>query len=279
MTEKQVLDLQQTSQRLYLLMVGSFYHAYNEAAFALSRITGYKILPKQRKQGTIYQLGFGVKQIDSIKQRCAEHGIELKMEDDKGLLWSFTGGDTSFDASLVSQPESKSDTNPATMKVSHSRRHSFSDSIRKHEKKLALIKLLDVDLPHIYCKAVQLQNFSLRLLSPEREIARKYRFTAIDDLLKMSTHLIENADLLTLEYGKERMDRAKHVAVLARTYATTIGNLVNLRVLTPVEEADAAVIIAELEGEAKAIWWECYNKEKKKGQNSKEEYPPTECAV
>ena len=279
MTEKQVLDLQQTSQRLYLLMVGSFYHAYNEAAFALSRITGYKILPKQRKQGTIYQLGFGVKQIDSIKQRCAEHGIELKMEDDKGLLWSFAGGDTSFDASLVSKPNPKPDAKPAKMQVSRSRRQSFSDSIRKHERKLALVNLLDVDPPYIYCKAVQLQNFSLRLQSPEREIAKKYRFTAIDDLLKLSNRLIEFTDLLTLEYGKERMDRAKHVAVLARTYASTIGNLVNLHVLSATEEADAAVIIAEIEGEAKTIWWECYNKEKKKGRNSKEEYPPTECAV
>lgn len=275
MTEKQVLDLQQTNSRLYLLMVGQFYHAYNEAAFALSRITGYKILAKNRKMGKIYQLGFGIRQIDSIRQLLATKGMELKMEDDRGQLLSFTGGDTSFDASLVSQPKPK----PAPAQEFHSRGPSLSDSMKKHAKKLALIKLLDVDVPHIYCKAAQLQNFSLRLLSPQTEIARKYRFTVLADLLKLSTRILELTDLLSLDYGKERMDRAKHVAVLARTYATTIGNLANLHVVSATEEADAAVIIAELEGESKALWWECYNKEKKKGRNSKEEYPPTECAV
>lgn len=292
MTEKQLLDLQRTNNRLYLLMMGQFYHAYNEAAFAMARITGYKILPKKRKMGTIYQLGFGVGQISTVKSLCAQHGIEMVKEDDRGLLWSFTGGDTSFDATMVSQPKPKPA--PASTSAEDSWAETFPlqnfsndpkqplDSVlKKHQRKLALLELIDVDVTRIYGKAVQLQNFSMRLLSPELEKAKKYRFTVLAELLKLSTRLVEQTDMLEFDFGKERMKRAKQIAVLARTYATTIGNLrvLNGGVISAAEEADAAVIIAALEGEAKAAWWKCYNKDKKSGRNSKEDYPPTECVV
>ena len=61
MTEKEVLDLQQErgNQEYFLILMGSFLHAYGNGAFALSRAAGYRVMPKQRKQlGEVLVTGF-----------------------------------------------------------------------------------------------------------------------------------------------------------------------------------------------------------------------------
>ena len=55
MTEKEILQQQESNGQtaFYLMAVGMFYHAYGCGAFALSRATGYRVLPKHRKGGDI----------------------------------------------------------------------------------------------------------------------------------------------------------------------------------------------------------------------------------
>ena len=55
MTEQDVLRRQDTNGQteFYLILVGQFYHAYGHGAFALSRVTGYHVLRKQRKWGEL----------------------------------------------------------------------------------------------------------------------------------------------------------------------------------------------------------------------------------
>ena len=61
MTESEVIAEQAKGNSCFLIKIGMFYHAYNEGAYALAKITGYKVKTKQRKRlGTIYVLGFPI---------------------------------------------------------------------------------------------------------------------------------------------------------------------------------------------------------------------------
>ena len=46
MTEKEILQEQESNNQkaFYLIAVGMFYHAYGCGAFALARVTGYRVL-------------------------------------------------------------------------------------------------------------------------------------------------------------------------------------------------------------------------------------------
>lgn len=62
-----MLQRQQSSGKYFLVLQGNFYRAYNDAAFALHRVTGYKVFQKQGAGGeAYYQLGFNMKQIDDV---------------------------------------------------------------------------------------------------------------------------------------------------------------------------------------------------------------------
>ena len=41
------------NREYYLVLVGSFLHAYGHGAFALARATGYRVMRKQRKWGEV----------------------------------------------------------------------------------------------------------------------------------------------------------------------------------------------------------------------------------
>ena len=72
MTEKEVLDLQaeRGNQEFFLILVGSFLHAYGHGAFALSRATGYRVMRKQRRQlGEVLTTGFPVAQLDAVREK------------------------------------------------------------------------------------------------------------------------------------------------------------------------------------------------------------------
>lgn len=62
MTEREILDLQEQTgnQEYYLMLVGSFLHAYGHGVYALSRVTGYRVMRKQRKWGEVLTAGFPI---------------------------------------------------------------------------------------------------------------------------------------------------------------------------------------------------------------------------
>ena len=108
----------------------------------------------------------------------------------------------------------------------------------------------------------------MRILVSNSEMSRKFRYTVVPELLKMATRLMEQADLLELDFGEQRMNRAKQIAALVRTYATTAGNLRLLDGLSPGTEGDIALLVEAIESEAKAAWWESHNKEIGQSRNS-----------
>ena len=106
MTEKEVLDLQQQSgnQKFYLILIGSFVHAYGNGAFALSRATGYRVMCKQRKQlGEILTTGFPIAQLDNVRNKIFDAGGEMEKVDDK--TWFFSGIDGTPDESIIFVPD------------------------------------------------------------------------------------------------------------------------------------------------------------------------------
>lgn len=85
------------------MQVGMFIHAYEGAAFAMARLTGYKVRRVHRKAGDIRTLGFTASQLDSITAKLKEAGITLRQEAEG--LWVFEGGDATEDESLVAEPK------------------------------------------------------------------------------------------------------------------------------------------------------------------------------
>ena len=76
MTEREILERQeQTDNREYLLvLVGSFLHAYGNGAFALARVTGYRVIRKQRKWGEVLVVGFPADRLDLVRQQLRDAG-------------------------------------------------------------------------------------------------------------------------------------------------------------------------------------------------------------
>ena len=99
MTERDIIAQQEAADVRYLMQVGMFVHAYEGAAFAVARVTGYQIRTVHRRAGDIRVLGFGVAQLPAVVKRLQAAGITVRQETDG--LWIFTGGDTTEDASLI----------------------------------------------------------------------------------------------------------------------------------------------------------------------------------
>ena len=112
MTEQNILKLQaEDPTTCYLLQVGLFVHAYEGAAFAVARVTGYQIRTVHRRAGDVRVLGFGVAQLASVIERLHAAGITVRLEADG--LWTFEGGDTTEDVSLVAAAKTPKKAVPA----------------------------------------------------------------------------------------------------------------------------------------------------------------------
>lgn len=102
---EQVLQRQQSSGKYFLVLQGNFYRAYNDAAFALHRVTGYKVFQKLGAGGeAYYQLGFNMKQIDDVIAKIEQQGGTVTRFDREGKQFAFVGVDGSMDENMVSQP-------------------------------------------------------------------------------------------------------------------------------------------------------------------------------
>ena len=113
MTEKEVLDLQAEcgNQEYFMILVGSFIHAYGHGAFALSRATGYQVRRKHRRElGEVLTTGFNVAQLDAVRERIFAAGGEMETVDKK--TWIFRGIDGTPDPGMVSEPRLVAQTAP-----------------------------------------------------------------------------------------------------------------------------------------------------------------------
>ncbi|MBQ8969543.1 MAG: hypothetical protein IJ064_07430 [Bacteroidaceae bacterium] len=85
MSEKEILQLQAGHPgRGYLLRVGLFYHAYDASAFALGRLTGYRVVERSRRGYGVAVLGFPSARLASVRGTLAAHGIQLCPADPEG---------------------------------------------------------------------------------------------------------------------------------------------------------------------------------------------------
>lgn len=103
-----LLARQQKSGKMFLVLQGNFYRAYNEAAFAVHRVTGYRVFKKVTASGKVYyQLGFNLKQIDDVLAKIEQKGGQVTRFNQAGTQFAFTGLDGSVDEQLLSESRLK----------------------------------------------------------------------------------------------------------------------------------------------------------------------------
>lgn len=87
MTEKEILTKQEQNgqQQFYLMLMGTFYHAYGHGAFALARATGYRVMRKHRKDGDILTCGFPMARLDEVTSRLQAAGGSVSEGEGKGF--------------------------------------------------------------------------------------------------------------------------------------------------------------------------------------------------
>lgn len=103
-----LLARQQKSGKMFLVLQGNFYRAYNEAAFAVHRVTGYRVFKKVTASGEVYyQLGFNLKQIDDVLAKIEQKGGQVTRFNQAGTQFAFTGLDGSVDEQLLSESRLK----------------------------------------------------------------------------------------------------------------------------------------------------------------------------
>ena len=103
MTEQEIMDAQAANgeREFYLMKVGLFYHAYGNGAFALARLTGYRVREKTRRGGALPTAGFPADAMGKVEECMRAAGARLQPLSDGGRLYLFAGADGTPDASLV----------------------------------------------------------------------------------------------------------------------------------------------------------------------------------
>ena len=87
------LQRENNCSEMYLRLKGTFWKAYDGAAFAIARITGYQI--KKLKTVDRYELGFPERALDRVLVAMEQGGLALT-SNEEGLI-AFTGGDPTID--------------------------------------------------------------------------------------------------------------------------------------------------------------------------------------
>lgn len=153
MTESEVIAEQAKGNSCFLIKIGMFYHAYNEGAYALAKITGYKVKTKQRKRlGTIYVLGFPISLLPKIITKIKENNGNITRNTDDVV--EFEGIDISSTDVVVAAEE-------YTQPVSETNRSS-------NVKEMVLRELREYDLSN--SSPMDAINFIAKL---KRELQRK----------------------------------------------------------------------------------------------------------
>jgi len=106
MTERDLIERQHNDGCYYLMQVGLFWHAYEEGAFALARITSYCVRRVRRRDNTfVHLLGFPANRLNHVEEILCQHDISLEVVNGETKLLYFKGGDGSFDETLVREPK------------------------------------------------------------------------------------------------------------------------------------------------------------------------------
>lgn len=94
-----IRQLETGNGEMYLKLCGVFWHAYDGAAFAMARITGYEI--KKLKTKNRYDLGFGEKSLNKVLALMWENGFQIENYKEGDQLVCFSGGNPEIDEQLV----------------------------------------------------------------------------------------------------------------------------------------------------------------------------------
>ena len=95
------------NKQLYLFKSGKFYHALNGAAFAVHRLTHYRVIRKKRRDGDVFLLGFPIEQFSDVKEKMKAKGMEVESLDPDSTTVLFSGGDPTVDLSIVEEEVDK----------------------------------------------------------------------------------------------------------------------------------------------------------------------------
>ena len=103
MSENDILRRQEDNgqKEFYLILAGQFYHAYGNGAFALSRVSGYKVIRKSRKWGDLVMAGFPASCLDKVKQRISDARGSLRRIDERTMV--FAGVDGTPNEAMVTE--------------------------------------------------------------------------------------------------------------------------------------------------------------------------------
>ncbi len=104
MTEQEILTAQERNgnKEFYLMLVGSFYHAYGHGAFCLARATNYRVMRKKRKYGEVLTCGFPATKFMHVESLFKSAGAFLTLMSNG--IYRFSGFDATPDDSLVCEP-------------------------------------------------------------------------------------------------------------------------------------------------------------------------------
>lgn len=94
-----IRQLETGNGEMYLKLCGVFWHAYDGAAFAMARITGYEI--KKLKTKNRYDLGFGEKSLHKVLALMWENGFQIENYQEGDDLVRFSGGNPEIDDDMV----------------------------------------------------------------------------------------------------------------------------------------------------------------------------------
>ena len=101
MKELELIEKQKSGDNkyLYLVKVGMFYHAYDAAAYAISRLMHYKIKRKHRRGGDVLVAGFPISGIQKVIDMITSVGGEVSKEAEDVIV--FSGIDASADEKMI----------------------------------------------------------------------------------------------------------------------------------------------------------------------------------
>lgn len=101
MKELELIEKQKSGDNkyLYLVKVGMFYHAYDAAAYAISRLMHYKIKRKHRRGGDVLVAGFPISGIQKVIDMITSAGGEVSKEAEDVIV--FSGIDASADEKMI----------------------------------------------------------------------------------------------------------------------------------------------------------------------------------
>lgn len=104
MTEQEVIARQEQAgnREFYMIHVGPSFHAYGSGAYALARVTGYRVVRKRRKAGNVLMASFPVGQLEQVRVCITTGGGEMERIDEK--TYRFWGIDGSPEDRLINGP-------------------------------------------------------------------------------------------------------------------------------------------------------------------------------